>query len=80
MAVLSGQEVGSALCNALGIDPNTVHRLEVVCEPGTAAMLRVEYFIDDGTLDRIVSSLEDKQPVDSRLRSKVQSAISKSKQ
>ena len=43
-----GQELGRQLCEAWGLDPNTVAAITIQCRPGEIARATIEYRIQDG--------------------------------
>ena len=46
MAKYTGQELGGAVCEALGLAPGSVRRMTLRFGLGEAAMAEVEHFID----------------------------------
>ena len=43
--IVTGQELGTKLCELFGIDPNEVSKVTVVAEAGQAATVIVERFV-----------------------------------
>ena len=56
MSVVTGQELGQRLCVALGLDPDTVKRITIVCDADDIATVTVVFCVGDS--QRIVETLK----------------------
>jgi len=58
----TANEIGTALCNQLGIDPSTVTSITLHCHVGDVARVTVEHNVfSDGDLHQIVEGYELKR-------------------
>ena len=57
MKLLTGAQLGQALCEALGIPTNDVVGISINCEPGRAAEVLVRYVVSDEMSGRLKNAV-----------------------
>lgn len=58
MKLLTGSQLGQALCDGLGIASDNVTRIHVNCEAGRAAEVLVQYVVKDSVAGEFSNALK----------------------
>jgi hypothetical protein len=57
MSFVTGQALGTKLCEALGLNPLTVRHLDLRCTVGQAAEVEVVLKVPGGSVDELVTEV-----------------------
>lgn len=58
MHAVTGMTLGKQICDALGIDPNQVHKLIITFEPRNLVRIRAEYYATETMLTSVREVLD----------------------
>jgi hypothetical protein len=62
MKIDTGRELGEAICDVLGIDPEEVSLVTVHCGPDDVAKVTIERHFFDGEQDRVAALVRQTRP------------------